>query len=77
MPPTISCAGVDIDRDCGSTVPKGTDVRFTISAKTNYRLSRITLSVDGASRTVDADEDEISVDGIDYQLQQSGEDVIL
>ena len=74
---TSEGTGVDIDRDCGSTVPKGTDVRFTISAKTNYRLSRITLSVDGTSRTVDADEDEISVDGIDYQLQQSGEDVIL
>lgn len=69
--------GVDIDKDCGSTVSKGTDVCFTISAETNYRLSRITLSVDGINRTVDADEDEITVDGVDYKLQQSGADVIL
>ena len=74
---TSEGAGVDIDKDCGSTVSKGTDVRFTISAEANYRLSRITLSVDGISRTVDADEDEITVDGIDYKLQQSGSDVIL
>ena len=33
--------------------------------------------MDGIGRTVDADEDEITVDGIDYQLQQSGADVIL
>ncbi|WP_281692511.1 hypothetical protein [Agathobaculum desmolans] len=52
-------------------------MRFTISAETNYRLSRITLCVDGISRTVDADEDEITVDGIDYKLQQSGSDIIL
>ena len=78
IPITISKGtGVDIDKDCGSTVSKGTDVCFTISAETNYRLSRITLSVDGISRTVDADEDEITVDGIDYKLQQSGTDVIL
>ncbi|WP_281692101.1 S-layer homology domain-containing protein [Agathobaculum desmolans] len=78
IPVTVSEGmGVDIDKDCGSTVSKGTDVRFTISAETSYRLSRITLSVDGISRTVDADEDEITVDGIDYKLQQSGADVIL
>lgn len=78
IPITISKGtGVDIDKDCGSTVSKGTDVCFTISAETNYRLSRITLSVDGISRTVDADEDEITVDGVDYKLQQSGADVIL
>ena len=58
---TLEGAGVDIDKDCGSTVAQGTDVRFTISAEANYRLSRITLSVDG----------------IDYKLQQSGTDVIL
>ena len=74
---TSEGTGVDIDKDCDSTVAKGTDVRFTISAEANYRLSRITLSVDGISRTVDADEDEITVDGIDYKLQQSGADVIL
>ena len=74
---TSEGTGVDIDKDCDSTVVKGTDVRFTISAEANYRLSRITLSVDGISRTVDADEDEITVDGIDYKLQQSGADVIL
>ncbi len=74
---TSEGTGVDIDKDCGSTVVNGTDVRFTISAEANYRLSRITLSVDGISRTVDADEDEITVDGIDYKLQQSGTDVIL
>lgn len=74
---TSEGAGVDIDKDCGSTVSKGTDVRFTISAEANYRLSRIMLSVDGISRTVDADEDKITVDGIGYQLQQSGADVIL
>ena len=78
IPITISeGAGVDIDKDCGSTVAQGTDVRFTISAEANYRLSHITLSVDGISRTVDADEDEITVNGIDYKLQQSGADVIL
>ena len=78
IPITISKGtGVDIDKDCGSTVSKGTDVCFTISAETNYRLSRITLSVDGINRTVDADEDEITVDGVDYKLQQSGADVIL
>lgn len=78
IPITISKGtGVDIDKDCGSTVSKGTDVCFTISAETNYRLSRITLSVDGISRTVDADEDEITVDSLDYELQQSGADVIL
>lgn len=78
IPITISKGtGVDIDKDCGSTVRKGTDVCFTISAETNYRLSRITLSVDGINRTVDADEDEITVDGVDYKLQQSGADVIL
>lgn len=78
IPVTVSeGTGVDIDKDCGSTVAKGTDVRFTISAEANYCLSRITLSVDGISRTVDADEDEITVDGIDYKLQQSGTDVIL
>ena len=78
IPVTVSeGTGVDIDKDCGSTVSKGTDVRFTISAEANYRLSRITLAVDGTSRTVDADEDEITVDGIDYKLQQSGADVIL
>lgn len=78
IPITISeGAGVDIDKDCGSTVAQGTDVRFTISAEANYRLSRITLSVDGINRTVDADEDEITVDGIDYKVQQSGTDVIL
>ena len=78
IPVTVSeGTGVDIDKDCDSTVVKGTDVRFTISAEANYRLSRITLSVDGISRTVDADEDEITVDGIDYKLQQSGTDVIL
>lgn len=74
---TLEGAGVDIDKDCGSTVSKGTDVRFTISAETSYRLSRITLSVDGISRTVDADENEITVDGVDYELQQNGSDVIL
>lgn len=78
IPVTVSeGTGVDIDKDCGSTVTKGTDVRFTISAEANYRLSRITLSVDGISRTVDADEDEITVDGVDYELQQNGSDVIL
>lgn len=40
-------------------------------------MSRITLSVDGISRTVDAVEDEIAIDGIDYQLKQSGADVTL
>ena len=74
---TLEGAGVDIDKDCGSTVSKGTDVCFTISAETSYRLSRITLSVDGISRTVDADENEITVDGVDYELQQNGSDVIL
>lgn len=78
IPVTVSeGTGVDIDKDCSSTVSKGTDVRFTISAEANYRLSRIRLSVDGISRTVDADEDEITVDGVDYELQQSGADVIL
>ena len=78
IPVTVSeGTGVDIDRDCGGTVLKGTDVRFTISAEANYRLNRITLCVDGISRTVDADEDEITVDGIDYKLQQSGSDIIL
>ena len=78
IPITVSeGTGVDIDKDCGSTVSKGTDVRFTISAEANYRLSRITLSVDGISRTVDADENEITVDGVDYELQQNGSDVIL
>ena len=78
IPVTVSeGTGVDIDKDCGSTVSKGTDVRFTISAEANYRLSRITLSVDGISRTVDADEDEITVDGVEYELQQSGADIIL
>ena len=74
---TSEGTGVDIDKDCSSTVSKGTDVRFTISAEANYRLSRITLAVDGTSRTVDADADEITVDGIDYKLQQNGSDVIL
>lgn len=69
--------GVDIDKDCGSTVSKGTGVRFIISAEANYRLGRITLSVDGISSTVDADENEITVDGMDYPLQQSGEDILL
>ena len=60
IPVTVSeGTGVDIDKDCGSTVSEGTDVQFTISPKENYRLSRITLSVDGVSRTVGADEDEI------------------
>lgn len=78
IPVTVSeGTGVDIDKDCGSTVSKSTDVCFTISAETNYRLSRITLSVDGISRTVDADENEITVDGVDYELQQNGSDVIL
>lgn len=74
---TSEGTGVDIDKNCSSTVSKGTDVRFTISAEANYRLSRITLSVDGISRTVDADENEITVDGVDYELQQNGSDVIL
>lgn len=78
IPVTVSeGTGVDIDKDCGSTVSGGTDVQFTISPKENYRLSRITLSVDGVSRTVDADEDEISVDGRDYGLHHDGDSVIL
>lgn len=78
IPVTVSeGTGVDIDKDCGSTVSKGTDVQFTISSRENYRLSRITLSVDGVSRTVDADEDEISVDGRDYKLHHDGDSVIL
>ena len=73
IPVTISeGTGTDIDKDCGSTVSEGTDVQFTISPKENYRLSRITLSVDGVSRTVGADEDEISVDGRDYELHHNG-----
>ena len=78
IPVTVSeGTGVDIDKDCGSTVSEGTDVQFTISPKENYRLSRITLSVDGVSRTVGADEDEISVDGRDYELHHNGDSVIL
>lgn len=78
IPVTISeGTGVDIDKDCGSTVSGGTDVQFTISPKENYLLNRITLSVDGVSRTVDADEDEISVDGRDYGLHHDGDSVIL
>lgn len=78
IPVTLSeGTGVDFDKDCGSTVSKGTDVQFTISPKENYRLSRITLSVDGVSRTVDADEDEISVDGRDYKLHHDGDSIIL
>lgn len=78
IPVTVSeGTGVDIDKGCGSTVSEGTDVQFTISPKENYRLSRITLSVDGVSRTVDADEDEISVDGRDYELHHDGDSVIL
>lgn len=73
----IRGTGVDIDKDCGSTVSEGTDVQFTISPKENYRLSRITLSVDGVSRTVDADEDEISVDGRDYGLHHDGDSITL
>lgn len=74
---TSEGTGVDIDKNCDSTVAKGTDVRFTISAEANYRLSRITLSVDGISRTVDADEDEIRVDGKDYELHHDGDSVLL
>lgn len=78
IPVTISeGTGVEIDKDCGSTVRKGTDVRFTISPKSNYRLNRITLSVDGDSRSVDAAEDKIRVNGVNYELKQDGDSVLL
>ena len=78
IPVTVSQGtGTDIDKNCGSTVSKGTDVRFTIAPKENYELSRITLSVDGISRTADADDDEISVDGRDYALLHDGDMVSL
>ena len=78
IPVTVSQGtGTDIDKNCGSTVSKGTDVRFTIAPKENYKLSRITLSVDGISRTADADDDEISVDGRDYALLHNGDMVSL
>lgn len=78
IPVTVSeGTGVDIVKDCGGTVRKGTDIRFTITSADNYTLRRITLMVDGISKTVDADENEIRIDGVDYALQQDGSSVIL
>ena len=78
IPVTVSeGAGVVIDKDCGSSVRSGTDAQFTISPQKNYRLSRITLSVDGVSRTVEADAEAIRVSGTGYRLRQDGDSVIL
>ena len=78
IPVTVSeGTGVDIVKDCGGTVRKGTDIRFTITPDDNYTLRRITLTVGDISKTVDADENEIRIDGVDYTLQQDGNSVIL
>ena len=55
---------------------KEKDVNLSIALHLRDELKRHGVTV-GISRTVDAGEDEIIVDGIDYKLQQSGADVIL
>lgn len=78
IPVTVSeGTGVEIDMNCSDTVPKGTDAIFTISPKKNYKLNRISLSINDISHTVDADENKIRVDGTAYQLQQDGDCILL
>ena len=67
---TSAGSGVRISKDCGSSVDAGSDVEFEIyvSDEDRYELDQITLRVGGSSRTVDATENSIRVNGETYRM---------